>query len=97
MDNNFEQFLLKVLENSPGHCANVFRKFIGPVGQEVSFIGAFENLVDDLVKGLTSAGLSISQIAWMYVPVMGLWGFGAWRLGQIYTRMKSAVAEKPGG
>ena len=46
-----------------------------------------------IFKGLTSAGLSIAQIAWVYVPVMGLWAFGAWRLGQIYTRMKAkAVA-----
>ena len=34
-----------------------------------------------IFKGLTGAGLSQSQIAWVYVPVLGLWGFGAWRLG----------------
>jgi AAA family ATP:ADP antiporter len=45
-----------------------------------------------IFKGLTSAGLSIAQIAWVYVPVMGLWAFGAWRLGQIYTRMKAKAA-----
>jgi hypothetical protein len=56
MDNNFEQFLLKVLENSPGHCSNVFRRFVGAIGHEISFIGVFENLADDLVKGLTIAG-----------------------------------------
>ena len=39
-----------------------------------------------IFKGLMTAGLSISQIAWIYVPVMGLWGFGAWRLGKLYTR-----------
>jgi AAA family ATP:ADP antiporter len=44
-----------------------------------------------IFKGLTSAGLSIAQIAWLYVPVMGLWGFGAWRLGTIYTRMRQRV------
>ncbi|MBT8059462.1 MAG: MFS transporter [Xanthomonadales bacterium] len=41
-----------------------------------------------IFKGLTSAGLSIAQIAWIYLPVMGLWGFGAWRLGRIYTRLR---------
>jgi len=45
-----------------------------------------------IFKGLTSAGLSVAQIAWLYVPVMGLWAFGAWRLGQIYTRMKEKTA-----
>jgi AAA family ATP:ADP antiporter len=46
-----------------------------------------------IFKGFTSAGLSLAQIAWVYVPVMGLWGFGAWRLGQIYGRMKTAASE----
>ncbi len=45
-----------------------------------------------IFKGLTSAGLSIAQIAWIYVPVMGLWAFGAWRLGRIYTRLKAKTA-----
>ena len=45
-----------------------------------------------IFKGLTWAGLSIAQIAWVYVPVMGLWAFGAWRLGRIYTRMKEKTA-----
>jgi len=41
-----------------------------------------------IFKGLTSAGLSVAQIAWIYLPIMGLWGFGAWRLGKIYARMR---------
>ena len=45
-----------------------------------------------IFKGLTSAGLSIAQIAWVYVPVMGLWAFGAWRLGRIYMRLKEKTA-----
>jgi AAA family ATP:ADP antiporter len=44
-----------------------------------------------IFKGLTSAGLSLAQIAWIYLPVMGLWAFGAWRLGRIYTRMRSQL------
>ena len=48
-----------------------------------------------IFKGLMSAGFSIAQIAWIYVPVMALWGFGAWRLGRIYTRMRgSAVSDE---
>ncbi len=38
-----------------------------------------------IFKGLTSAGLSLSQISWFYLPVMGLWVLGAWRLGKLYT------------
>ena len=44
-----------------------------------------------IFKGLTSAGLSLAQIAWIYVPVMGMWAFGAWRLGKIYTEMRSRL------
>ena len=45
-----------------------------------------------IFKGLTTAGLPLAQIAWVYVPVMGLWAFGALRLGRIYTRMKEKAA-----
>ena len=47
-----------------------------------------------IFKGLTSAGLSVGQIAWLYVPVMGLWGFGAWRLGRIYSRLREQVKDE---
>ena len=56
MDNDFERFLLKVLDTSPGHCSAVYRSFVGAIEHEISFIGTFENLANDLVKGLTSAG-----------------------------------------
>lgn len=42
-----------------------------------------------LFKGLLTGGLGLSQIAWLYVPVLGLWGFGAWRLGMIYNRFRA--------
>ena len=42
-----------------------------------------------IFKGFLSAGLSLAQIAWIYVPIMVVWGFGAWKLGQIYTQMLS--------
>ena len=41
-----------------------------------------------IFKGLTSAGLSLSQITWFYLPVMGLWGLGAWRLGKLYAALR---------
>ena len=41
-----------------------------------------------IFKGLTSAGLSLSQITWFYLPVMGLWGLGAWRLGNLYAGLR---------
>ena len=48
-----------------------------------------------IFKGLMSAGLGLSQIAWLYVPVLGLWGFGAWRLGRIYNRLRAAGDDLP--
>jgi AAA family ATP:ADP antiporter len=44
-----------------------------------------------IFKGLTSAGISLAHIAWIYVPIMGIWGFGAWRLGQLYAQMRASV------
>ena len=46
-----------------------------------------------IFKGLTSAGISLAHIAWIYVPIMGIWGFGAWRLGQIYAQMRASVKQ----
>jgi AAA family ATP:ADP antiporter len=44
-----------------------------------------------IFKGMMSAGLSLAHVAWIYVPVLGLWGFGAWRLGRIYARMREQL------
>jgi AAA family ATP:ADP antiporter len=41
-----------------------------------------------IFKGMMTAGLSISQMAWLYIPVMAIWGAGAWHLGKAYTRFK---------
>jgi AAA family ATP:ADP antiporter len=46
-----------------------------------------------IFKGLTTVGLSIAQIAWIYVPIMVVWGLGAWRLGQLYSRMKVSLGQ----
>lgn len=40
-------------------------------------------------KGLISAGLSVSQIAWIFVPIMGIWAWGAWRLGKLYITLQA--------
>lgn len=48
-----------------------------------------------IFKGMTSAGLSLAQIAWLYLPVLGLWAWGAWRLGRLYTRLWQASGDEP--
>lgn len=37
-----------------------------------------------LFTGMLAAGLSIAEIAWAYLPIMGLWAWVAWRLGRMY-------------
>jgi AAA family ATP:ADP antiporter len=44
-----------------------------------------------IFKGLMTVGLSISQIAWIYIPIMVIWGIGAWHLGKAYTQLKSRL------
>ena len=29
----------------------------------------------------------------MYLPVMGLWGYGAWRLGRLYNELRAQVPD----
>jgi len=45
-----------------------------------------------IFKGMMTAGLSISQVAWLYLPVMAVWGVGAWHLGKAYTSLKRQLA-----
>ena len=44
-----------------------------------------------IFKGMMTAGLSLGQIAWVYIPIMGVWAAGAWHLGKAYTRLKSQL------
>jgi hypothetical protein len=30
----------------------------------------------------------------MYLPVMGLWGYGAWRLGRLYTELRARAGDE---
>jgi AAA family ATP:ADP antiporter len=39
-----------------------------------------------IFKGLTSTGLGLGQIAFAYLPIMGLWTWGAWHLGSLYQK-----------
>lgn len=48
-----------------------------------------------IFKGLTTAGLSVGQMAWLYLPFMGAWAWGAWRLGQTYTQLRQVQDESP--
>ncbi len=47
-----------------------------------------------LFKGMTTAGLGITQITWLYLPVLAAWGTGAWFLGRHFQRLAGERAEK---
>ncbi|KAA9129579.1 MFS transporter [Marinihelvus fidelis] len=48
-----------------------------------------------LFKGMTTAGLGITQITWLYLPVLAAWGTGAWFLGRHYQARVGQSAEGP--
>ncbi len=42
-----------------------------------------------LFKGFMTMGMSLANIVWLYLPVLALWGFGAWRLGRRYEQLRA--------
>ncbi|MDX1459764.1 MAG: hypothetical protein R3348_01790 [Xanthomonadales bacterium] len=48
-----------------------------------------------LFKGFMSAGLSVGQAVWMYLPIMAIWTVGAWKLGRGYQRLKAQLEPAP--
>jgi len=41
-----------------------------------------------LFKAYMTLGLGMANIVWLYMPVLGLWGLGAWKLGRRYQELK---------
>ena len=50
-----------------------------------------------IFKGMTSAGLSISSIAWIFLPVVLTWSVIGWNLGKIYKQLKSEFQSEDSG
>jgi len=49
-----------------------------------------------LFKGLMMAGLSISQVAWVYLPILAIWAIGSWHLGKAYIRLRDQLDSATG-
>lgn len=47
-----------------------------------------------LVNILLKVGLSLSHIAWLFVPVMLMWSAAVWYLGGLYQKLKNEADEK---
>ena len=54
--NDFHDFVRNVLKSFPGVASQSLKDFVGPPGAEIEFIGKYETLVDDLIKGLKMGG-----------------------------------------
>jgi hypothetical protein len=52
IDEDFDTFLQRMAEHVPNFASIYFRDYVGPPHQPISFIGHYEDLVDDLVKAL---------------------------------------------
>lgn len=44
-----------------------------------------------MFKGMLTAGLSLSQIAWLYLPLIAIWTFAAWKLGKAYVYLNERL------
>lgn len=49
-----------------------------------------------IFKGLMTSGLTVAQATWFYLPFMGVWCWGAWRLGKAYQALRDAQEEEGG-
>jgi hypothetical protein len=58
---DFPDFLSAVVAEKPGYLTSLFNAFLGIPRQPVDFIGRFETLEDDLVRGLGQAGLDFDE------------------------------------
>lgn len=65
----FAQFVERAVEFYPGYLSVIYyRRFAGPPGHEIEFVGRTENLVDDLIAGLESLGETFDAAAIRSTP-----------------------------
>jgi hypothetical protein len=60
---DFPGFVSQVVERHPGFAGTHFAEFTGPPEAEITFVGRYETLVDDLVRALDAAGEDYDQQA----------------------------------
>jgi len=60
---SFHEFVEKVLRQYPGCCSRMFESFVGPEGNEIEYIGRYENLLENLLTALRMAGEAFDESA----------------------------------
>jgi hypothetical protein len=68
IDLDFPAFIDRMAENSPGYLSSHYTGFVGPANDEISFIGRYEHLADDLVTALHMAGQDFDEQTLRSVP-----------------------------
>jgi len=53
---SFAEFVERACDETPGYYSKLLRRFVGPAGDEIDFVGRFESLTDDLICALELAG-----------------------------------------
>ena len=95
-DDEFERFLVRILEHHPGYCTYVFELYVGAPDREIAFVGRFERLVDDLVLGLTRAGETFDETAIRATPPVNVGRYDAHDLTcSTEVRARILDAERP--
>lgn len=63
LDLGFDRFIEQVIEHCPGFLSQMYDQHIGTIVDSVDFVGRYETLADDLVKGLRLAGEDFDERA----------------------------------
>lgn len=64
----FQPFVLSVLEHMPGYVTRLYQYYVGPDADEIDFIGRQEHLADDLARVLNLAGEEFDEQALRSIP-----------------------------
>lgn len=70
----FRAFVENVLRREPAWCTRMFENYVGPPEREISFIGRYESLVDDLVGALQLCGATFDECALRATPPVSVSG-----------------------
>ena len=85
---DFNAFIERVVTFLPGDLETQFARYIGPASEPIDFIGRFESLVDDLVRGLREAGDVFDEPALRSHPPDNVNDYE--RFPAVYTRASAA-------
>lgn len=66
--NDFNEFIRRVTSHEPGFYSKFLEAWVGEPEKPIDFVGKFENLADDLEKGLTLFGEAFDPLKLRHFP-----------------------------